>query len=393
MSHQAIALFSLCVAVATAVGCQSVSNSVASVSGGMKSVGTSIASFTGKQKDSKPVTIGGVPADHFTNSPDYHPLVTKAPSANPFVRMWENTSNTLANAVDFKPRVDAPLDEVSLATEPLPIKGGLLAIAGQHAEDHGDLIGAETQYRKALEQDPRDINALSGLARVLSGQQRVVEAGQAYQNARSIHPSSAPLANDFGLFYAKQNRLDDALAALSEAVRLGPENARYRNNIATVYVDAGRMDEALKHLMAVHLPAGAHYNLGYMLHRRGQGDSAREQFQLALQNDPSLAHARTMLARLSRPVATPAHVPYTPASVADTRNAIVPVRHAAAASTTLQNPIPTNHPLAEAGGVRIATRPTNGQGSNCQGLSPRGQGLSPQDRASNSVQPPVVKFR
>lgn len=381
MSHQSVALVSLFLALGSAVGCQSVSNRLASLSNGMNSAGTSIASAAKGQGEDKPITIGGYPADHFTNSPSYQPLVSKAPSANPFVRMWENTTSALANAADWKPKVDAPQDELSLATKALPIKGGLLAIAGQNAERHGDLVGAENQYRQALEQDPRDMNALSGLARVLSRQQRMPEAEEAYRKARSIHPANASLANDVGLFYAKQNRMDDALAALSEAIRLGPENARYRNNIATVYVDTGRAEEALKHLMVVHLPAGAHYNLGYMLHRRGQTEPAVEHFQLALQNDPSLAQARIMLNRMTSPNAP------APVNLAATPDAIAAVRHAQGSATTLQVPIPARHPLAVADGVRVATRPT--------GVGPTRDGdrTSSQLPSPEGLQPPVVKFR
>ena len=385
MSHRSVAYISLSIVCASALGCQSITNSVGALTGGMKSKKASIASSEGGQI-SKPVMVGGYPADHFTNSPNYQPLVSEAPPANPLVRMWESTANALGKAVDFRPRIDVAQDEVSLATKPLPIKGGLLAISGQHAEDQGNLAGAESQYRKALEQDPHDIHALSGLARVLSHQQRLVEAEEAYRNARRIHPDNASLANDMGLFYARQNRFDDAFAALNEAIRLGPDNARYRNNIATVYVDAGRADEALKHLMVVHLPAGAHYNLGYMLQRRGDVNAACEQFQLALQSDPSLVHARTMLARLTAPAANLAQQRPMAGNLVGTQGAMIPVRPAVASSTTLQVPIPTNHPLAGGTSARVAERQGERQ---AVGNSVQTQATSaPQD-----PQPPVVRFR
>ena len=56
-------------------------------------------------------------------------------------------------------------------------------------------------------------------------------------------------------------------------------------------------EAALNHLAEVHGLAVAHFNIGCLLHRRGETEAAKEQFARALERDPNLAPARQMLAQ------------------------------------------------------------------------------------------------
>ena len=85
---------------------------------------------------------------------------------------------------------------------------------------------------------------------------------------------------------------------MSRAIQLEPRNPLYRNNFAAVLVDQGRVGEAFEQLRSVHGAAGAYYNVGYLLNKKGQTQEALQYFALALQADPSLAPARRVV-RLS----------------------------------------------------------------------------------------------
>ena len=63
---------------------------------------------------------------------------------------------------------------------------------------------------------------------------------------------------------------EKSTAALDEAVRIQPAVVLYRNNIAMVLVDLGQIEAAYSHLAAVHPEAVAHYNLGYLLLKKGK---------------------------------------------------------------------------------------------------------------------------
>ena len=87
---------------------------------------------------------------------------------------------------------------------------------------------------------------------------------------------------------------------MSRATELDRRNTLYRNNIATVLVDQGHLREAFANLRAVHGAGAAYYNMGYLLHKKGQTQAALQHFTLALRADPSLTAARSWVEYLQR---------------------------------------------------------------------------------------------
>ena len=85
---------------------------------------------------------------------------------------------------------------------------------------------------------------------------------------------------------------------LTKAVDLDPRKALYRNNLARVLVELGQPKPAFDHLIAVHGPAIAHYNMGYFHYQRQQHQEAIRHFAHAAEMDPSLVAARRMLEQL-----------------------------------------------------------------------------------------------
>ena len=104
--------------------------------------------------------------------------------------------------------------------------------------------------------------------------------------------------NDLGLCYAKQGKLDAAVEVLERAVLHSPTSIRYRNNLASILVNTGRADAALQQLTSVHGVAVAHYNVGFLLAKRGEAELARQHLTLALHANPQLEPARQFLAQL-----------------------------------------------------------------------------------------------
>jgi Flp pilus assembly protein TadD len=131
-----------------------------------------------------------------------------------------------------------------------------------------------------------------GLARLLARTGREQEASGWFERACHDHPESGAAQNDLGLCYAQCDRPSDALAPFVRAVVLQPERVLYRNNMARVFVELGSYPEALAQLLAVHEPAVAHYNTGYLLQQSGQSLQAAEQFRKAAEIDPDLEPAR-----------------------------------------------------------------------------------------------------
>ncbi len=182
----------------------------------------------------------------------------------------------------------------------------LRVMMAQAYEQQGNTAEAEKQYELALKETPKNTKLLCALARLRIRQGKFEEATKLYQQATKIAPDDPSVLNDVALCHARQNQWPEAMRAWNRCVQLQPKNALYRNNLAAAMVECGQVDGAMQQLLAVHNEAAAHYNLGYLLAKKGLQRNAAEQFQLALNKDPSLGQARQWLQRLG---ASPAEEP------------------------------------------------------------------------------------
>lgn len=211
---------------------------------------------------------------------------------------FKNASSAVATALTIKPKVIPADDPTNLA-----YKGTVDAeVYGKVArlyEERGNYEEALKQYDRALKIAPRDASTLVGMARVHDRLGNLRETENYYRRAITANPNNPLVANDLGLFYARQRRFPQAVEMLNRAVSLDPQRPLYRNNLAAALVDARQIDQALQHLLAVNPPAVAHYNLGYMLHERGQADPAMHHFTQAVLMNPTMREAQEMIAQLS----------------------------------------------------------------------------------------------
>lgn len=127
----------------------------------------------------------------------------------------------------------------------------LLAQSQQYT---GDLEGSAQTYRKLLEQQPGQIQALQGLTNLLIQQERpeaaigllqdtikaAPEANQAQPG--TIDETSVQLI--LGQVYAEQERYDEAIAIYDEAIRSNEEDFRPVLAKAIVLKDQGNVEEA-----------------------------------------------------------------------------------------------------------------------------------------------------
>lgn len=202
-------------------------------------------------------------------------------------------------ALTIEPKVIKAPDPLSLSTPTGRVGPELHFASARMHESQGNINRADALYRKAIEGAPRDLNLLVHYARMHDRSGSPDRAAEIYRQAIQTHPGEASLYNDLGLCLARQEKLGEAGATLLRATELQPTSALYRNNLATVLVDAGRPEEALSHLIAVHGPAAAHYNLGCLLYKAGRPDAAAGQLQQALAVDPQMAPAAGLLAAMS----------------------------------------------------------------------------------------------
>jgi len=226
------------------------------------------------------------------------------PQGNSFTSALRRGVQTATNAVTPKPKIVPAHDVVSLAHKTDRPGAALYVSSGRMLESRGDVERAMAQYKKALDIDPANRAAILSYARALDRRGRMAEAMQQYRTAIKHHPNDAAAHNDLGLCYARQDRFRESLRELETAIRLAPEKPLYRNNVATVLVLLGRPNDALRHLMIHGEPAVAHYNVGYLLNKKGDRQQAATHFTKALQADPSMPQAKMWLAQLGGNIAT-----------------------------------------------------------------------------------------
>jgi tetratricopeptide (TPR) repeat protein len=98
---------------------------------------------------------------------------------------------------------------------------------------------------------------------------------------------------DLGEIYVRRGDLRRAIEYMETAARMNPAKLDNLNNLATAYLHLGQLDEAERALKAVLAQdarnAMAHNLYGILEIQRSQPSQAREQFELAIESDTSLA--------------------------------------------------------------------------------------------------------
>jgi adenylate cyclase len=98
-----------------------------------------------------------------------------------------------------------------------------------------DFVGAEKEYKRALELNPNYATAHQWYGELLTAVGRFVEAESEFRRALDLEPLSLPINWDYGrsLYFAR--RIDESLAQHNKAIGLDPGFARARRTLVEVY--------------------------------------------------------------------------------------------------------------------------------------------------------------
>jgi tetratricopeptide (TPR) repeat protein len=157
---------------------------------------------------------------------------------------------------------------------------------------------ARKAYQKAIDIDPKCVEAHSALANLYLSQDDYDRAIGAYQYGLKLNPNSAPLWFEAGLCHTRKKDFPQALACLSKAHERDPQN----HDIATTYglllARAGRPQDAVPVLARVMNRADANYYVARMMNHLNQSDQSRQYLQAALAERPTHQPSLVMLAQL-----------------------------------------------------------------------------------------------
>ena len=174
-----------------------------------------------------------------------------------------------------------------------------IAVARMYAAS-GKFTEAEEQLRQANKKFPDDMRVLLGYAMLKDQMNQPEEALKLYQQVEKKHPKEPSVHNDLAMHYTRYGMLREAIESARRAADLRPREPRYRNNLAALLVEAGMPQEAFKQLRQVYDEPVAHYDLGFLLNKRGRKADALQEFTIALRLSPGMSSARQWVERLSR---------------------------------------------------------------------------------------------
>ena len=161
---------------------------------------------------------------------------------------------------------------------------------------------AQAEFRRALDLDPRNLQALLGLAGIELDAGENPQAIEHLSQALRVQPTSEDAHGLLARAYAQAGNLDGAQTELRKAAELKPDDAAVHAALSQVLGQSGKLEEAIaEQRQALALEpddADGWNNLGALEARSGKTESARVDFQRALQLNPQHMQARANLARL-----------------------------------------------------------------------------------------------
>lgn len=107
---------------------------------------------------------------------------------------------------------------------------------------NGDFGLAEQNYRKAVELEPKDVEAWLGLAATYDELRRFDLADGAYMKVLDMMPTNAVVYNNAGYSQLLRGNLKKARELLTKASELSPNDPQIANNLVLL----GRSEKAIK---------------------------------------------------------------------------------------------------------------------------------------------------
>lgn len=162
---------------------------------------------------------------------------------------------------------------------------------------------ARMKFQKALEADPKNHDALQGLARLytrLGDRERAVAT---LQTLLKHYPNDHKTAYELALTHARFEDWAGGVAACQQAIAGDPENRRYQKTLGMLTARTGNFEQGFTTLAGVMSEAEARFTMAKLLMDMEKPDVARQQLELAAKADPTYLPAQDALAAMNGPPA------------------------------------------------------------------------------------------
>lgn len=209
--------------------------------------------------------------------------------------LWNPFGSPKAN---YTPDQEAAEEELSAEDPKDPL--ALKLTYARWMEESGNLPEAKRHYADVLHEQPKNIDAILGVARQEYSTGRIDQAEQGFRRALKIDGNSANALSGLGQCEASHQKWPEAAVSLTKASKGLPEDKAIRHQLAIALVHTG--DLAAAHLQFTHSvgAAAGHYNMALILKDKGQLPAAEAQLELALRKDPKLKDAERWLTEIRK---------------------------------------------------------------------------------------------
>ncbi|PYV86009.1 MAG: hypothetical protein DMG05_21130 [Acidobacteria bacterium] len=173
-------------------------------------------------------------------------------------------------------------------------KDRVTTLSAMQQYDHFMKLKSFGQAAKAMEgavrTDPANPLARLYLATAYEKLRDWRRAVQTYRGAVEIGVARDQILSRLGKAYLRLNDLENAVAAMEQASQINPTDLDNLRNLGTAYLQLQRVAEAEKAFKAILVQddryAAAYNGLGLVAIQRGDGDTARPNFEKAIELDP-----------------------------------------------------------------------------------------------------------
>jgi len=171
---------------------------------------------------------------------------------------------------------------------------------GQWQEQMGQQAEARESYAKVLAEQPKNIEALLGMARVDQASGLLDDAENRLIKAHKIAPKDARVQASYGNFHAAKKDWAKAIECQQAAVKAAPDDPRYQFLLGVALARSGDLDTAYPYFVRSVGDAQAHYNLALILQENGDRAGSLEHAEQALALKPDMVPAQSLLEKLQQ---------------------------------------------------------------------------------------------
>ena len=154
---------------------------------------------------------------------------------------------------------------------------------------HADLGKSDLalqEFNSALKLNPRDPDALMGVANAYEKMGRISDAENAFLRAAQLRPDYWDGWNSLGVFYHRQKRYQDAITQFKHVIELTPDNANVWSNLGIEYQNLQQFadaENAYKKSISLAPGYASYTNLGALYIREGRWADSAAMTEKALQ--------------------------------------------------------------------------------------------------------------